>query len=55
LISITFIVSVGEMAYKQSFKKGLKFTNLSPITFLDNDWIAGVYQDEVQNENKMTK
>jgi len=40
------------MGYEQGFKKGLKFTNRSVTTFPDNDWIAGVEDDENQDESE---
>jgi len=51
-ITKTIIEVVENMGYEQGFKKGLKFTNRSGTIFPDNDWIAGVENDERQDESE---
>ena len=51
-ITKTIIEVVEKMGYEQGFKKGLKFTNRSGNAYPDNDWIAGVEDDENQDESE---
>ena len=44
------LLKLCKIGYIQGFKKGLKFANCSGITFLDNGWIAGVDENENQDE-----